>query len=93
MRFYGERGLDRGHHSGLRHRAWLNPRTGEHHMQVWFHVEDFEKTKRATIYAEKRRRQGMVFPYWQWVEVTLEPNRKGFLRGRKRAILQEDSKE
>ena len=93
-RFFGERSAGRGHHSGLRHRSFLNPKTGEQHMQVTFYIEDFEGTQKATIFAEKRQRKGVVFPYWEWVEITLEPERRGFKRrARKHPILMANTEE
>lgn len=72
MRFFGERGGDRGRHTGLRNNSFVNPRTGISHSQVWFSLQSVDKSKRGKVYAEMCKEKKMFFDSWEMRELTIE---------------------
>jgi hypothetical protein len=82
---YGERseGLRGGHHAGIRHQNFVNPATGERHVQVEFHIYT-ARGERPLVRAEMAETRGAVRSEWRFVTVAAEWQRGG--KGRLRRL-------
>lgn len=71
LRFHGERDSQRGHHQGLRHERYQDPRDGSHHVKVWFHVKALDSGKKGQCYAEVIQNKGLLLNSWDFVDVSV----------------------